>query len=83
MREAIGNAIKHGGAKKVAITADAAPDGKWQLRVANDGTPFDPATAPGAAEGHFGLEGMRQRARRLGAEVSFARRGDWTVLTLA
>ena len=83
VREAIGNAIKHGGAKKVAITADAAPDGKWQLRVANDGTPFDPASAPGAAEGHFGLEGMRQRARRLGAEVSFARRGDWTVLTLA
>ena len=82
VREAIGNAIKHGGAKKVAITADAAPDGKWLLRVANDGTPFDPATAPGAADGHFGLEGIRQRARRLGAEVSFERCGEWTVLSV-
>ena len=82
VREAIGNAIKHGGAKKIAISADAAPDGKWLLRVANDGTPFDPSTAPGATEGHFGLEGMRQRARRLGAEISFSRRGEWTVLSL-
>ena len=82
VREAIGNAIKHGGAKKIAISADAAPDGRWLLRVANDGAPFDPATAPGAAEGHFGLEGMRQRARRLGAEISFARCGEWTVLSV-
>jgi signal transduction histidine kinase len=82
VREAIGNAIKHGGAKKVAITADAAEGGGWRLRVANDGAPFDPAKAPGAAEGHFGLEGMRQRARRIGADVAFERRGDWTVVCL-
>ena len=83
VREAIGNAIKHGGARKVAITGDATADGGWLLRVANDGAPFDEATAPGAADGHFGLEGMRQRARRLGAEVSFSRRDGWTVLSLA
>ncbi|MBR3504769.1 MAG: hypothetical protein IKO07_11110, partial [Clostridia bacterium] len=39
------------------------------LRVANDGAPFDPESAPGAKEGHFGLEGMRQRALRLGARL--------------
>ena len=83
VREAIGNAIKHGGAKKVAITCDAAAGGGWLLRVANDGAPFDAATAPGAAEGHFGLEGMRQRARRIGAEIAFERRGGWTVVSLA
>jgi signal transduction histidine kinase len=82
VREAVGNAIKHGGAKKVAISADATADGGWLLRVANDGAPFDPATAPGAAEGHFGLEGMQQRARRIGARVAFERRGDWTVVCL-
>ena len=82
VREAIGNAIKHGGAKKVALTADPGAGGGWLLRLANDGTPFDPATAPGAAEGHFGLEGMRQRARRLGATLSFAQRDGWTVLSL-
>ena len=82
VREAIGNAIKHGGAKKVALTADPGAGGGWLLRLANDGTPFDPATAPGPAEGHFGLEGMRQRARRLGATLSFAQRDGWTVLSL-
>ncbi len=82
VREAVGNAIKHGGAKKIALTADSVPAGGWLLRLANDGAPFDPATAPGAAEGHFGLEGMRQRARRLGATMSFSRRDGWTVLSL-
>lgn len=83
VREAIGNAVKHGGAKKVAITSDPQEDGGWTLRIANDGAPFDPATAPGAQEGHFGLEGMRQRARRLGAEVSFSQKSGWTVVCIA
>ena len=82
VREAIGNAVKHGGAKKIAITSDPREGGGWMLRVANDGAPFDPATAPGAREGHFGLEGMRQRARRLGAEVSFTQKPGWTVVCI-
>jgi signal transduction histidine kinase len=83
VREAIGNAIKHGGARHVAIATDAAGGGDgWLLRVANDGAPFDPAKAPGATEGHFGLEGMRQRARRLGATLDFSFCEGWTVLSL-
>ena len=82
VREAIGNAVKHGGAKKVAITSDQQEGGGWLLRIANDGEPFDSATAPGAREGHFGLEGMRQRARRLGAEVSFSTKSGWTVVSV-
>ena len=82
VREAIGNAVKHGGAKKIAISGDAPVPGGWRLRISNDGAPFDPATAPGAKEGHFGLEGMRQRARRLGAALSFERRGKGMVVTL-
>ena len=82
VRESIGNAVKHGGAKKIAISSDALPGGGWMVRVSNDGAPFDPATAPGAQEGHFGLEGMRQRARRLGATVSFVPRGKGMALIL-
>ena len=82
VREAIGNAVKHGGAKKIAITCDARPDGGWMLRVANDGAPFDPAKAPGAREGHFGLEGMRERAKRLGASVEIATDNLWTVVSV-
>ena len=81
VREAIGNAVKHGGAKKIAIVGEAIGAG-WRLRVANDGEAFDPASVPGPAEGHFGVEGMRQRARRIGAKVSFSVRNGWTVLDL-
>ena len=82
VRESIGNAVKHGGAKKIAISSDRLEDGGWRLRISNDGEPFDPETAPGAKQGHFGLEGMKQRARRIGASVRFERRGRGMVLIL-
>ena len=82
VRESIGNAVKHGGAKHIAISSDAMENGGWRLRVSNDGTPFDPETAPGAKEGHFGIEGMKQRGRRIGATVTIGRRGKGMVLTL-
>ena len=82
VRESIGNAVKHGRAKKIAISSDLLPGGGWRLRVSNDGEPFDPSTAPGAREGHFGLEGMRQRARRLGATVAFVPRSKGMALVL-
>lgn len=82
VREAIGNAVKHGGAKKIAISSDPKGEDGWLLRIANDGRSFDEATAPGVKEGHFGLEGMRQRARRLGAQVSFSVKGEWTVVSI-
>ena len=82
VREAVGNAVKHGGAKKIAVSSDPLDGGGWMLRISNDGEPFDPETAPGAKEGHFGLEGMKQRARRLGASVRFERRGRGMVLIL-
>ena len=82
VRESIGNAVKHGGARKIAISSDPLEGGGWMLRVSNDGTPFDPESAPGAAEGHFGLEGMRQRARRIGVEIRHERRGAGMVLIL-
>lgn len=83
VREAIGNAIKHGGAKKIAMSSDALPGGGWLLRIANDGTVFNPQTAPGPKEGHFGLEGMRQRGRRLGADVTFSEKSGWTVVGIS
>lgn len=81
VREAVGNAVKHGGARMVAIVAD--PEGKgWLLRISNDGKPYDRASAPGPEDGHFGLEGMKSRARRLGAELSIDVQNHRTVVTL-
>ena len=82
VREAIGNASKHGGAGKVAVVCDPTEAGGWSLRIANDGRPFDERTAPGPAEGHFGVEGMKERARRIGATLSYARKGKWTIVVL-
>ncbi len=82
VREAIGNAVKHGGAKRIAISADPGEIAGWTIRIANDGEQFDPAAVKGPAEGHFGLEGMRQRACRLGATVTFAQRKTGMVLIL-
>ena len=82
VREAVGNAVKHGGAGKVAMTCDPVEGGGWLLRIANNGKPFDPSSAPGAADGHFGLEGMKARARRLGAELDISVRDGWTVVAV-
>jgi len=43
-------------------------DNKLVLIVADNGVGFDPAAVPPA---HFGLEGIRTRARLLGAELVF------------
>ena len=82
IRESVGNAVKHGHAGKVAIAADSLPDGGWQLRISNDGTPFDAATALGPSEGHFGVEGMKARARRFGAELTIGAEGGRTVVSV-
>ena len=82
VREAVGNAVKHGGARKIAIVCDPFEGGGWHLRIANDGVPFELESAPGPSEGHFGLEGMRQRSRRVGVKIDFARKGKWTLVSL-
>ena len=82
VREAVGNAVKHGRARKIAIAAAECVEGGWRLRISNDGTPFDPANAPGVEEGHFGIEGMKARARRLGAKLSIGASDGRTVLAL-
>ena len=66
-REAIANAIRHGGAHHVRVTLGARR-GDLLLRVSDDGCGFDAATAKTAGTG-LGLRTMRDRARRIGAEL--------------
>lgn len=70
VQEASMNAIRHGGAKEVVITAFEDLRGLTIL-VANDGAPFDPGLAAGPEQGHYGISGMRERANRLGLELDF------------
>ena len=83
LREAVGNAVKHARAKTILIASSARSDGGWTLTVTNDGAIFDATRAPGPDEGHFGLEGMKERARRLGATFSIGAERGQTVVTLS
>lgn len=66
--EAVTNALKHAKPTRIQMAVDYHP-GTVELSVVDDGCGFDPAQVLGPHQGHFGLQGMRERARRLGTEL--------------
>jgi len=66
-REAVNNAIKYSAAKQVEITLSHA-SGAIHLKVRDNGAGFD-IDGRAHASGHFGLQGMKERVRKLGAEL--------------
>jgi signal transduction histidine kinase len=68
-REAGTNAVRHGHAKRVTIGLELA-EGDAVLGVDDDGSGFDAAAAN---RGGFGVQGMRERAARLGGSVVIGR----------
>jgi signal transduction histidine kinase/ligand-binding sensor domain-containing protein len=68
-REALSNAFRHAHAAKieVEITYDRAT---LRVRVRDDGVGMDQTTLNGGRPGHWGLSGMRERAERIGGELS-------------
>ena len=64
VRELTSNALRHGGATKVRI-GGSVEDGCVRFSVADNGCGFDPARCAGSLEGHFGLEGIRDRMKKL------------------
>lgn len=64
IRELTANAIRHGKATRVKI-AGCTENGKLVFSVTDNGCGFDPKHRAGLAEGHFGLEGVRDRLKRL------------------
>ena len=65
LRELTGNAIRHGGATRVEVAGSVEPD-RIVFTVRDNGSGFDPASCAGPAQGHFGLEGVRNRLAKLG-----------------
>jgi len=66
--EAIRNACMHSGASQLEVELRYAND--LALRVGDNGTGIDPAIADGGKDGHFGLQGMRERAARIGGKLT-------------
>jgi two-component system sensor histidine kinase UhpB len=71
IQEAVTNALRHGGADRIAITLRAAEDGRMlALRVEDDGVGMAPDAEPG-----FGLIGIGERLSALG--------GTWRIAPLS
>jgi signal transduction histidine kinase/ligand-binding sensor domain-containing protein len=66
--EAIRNACAHSQGARLEVTLEYSE--ALQLRVSDDGVGIDPHIAERGRESHFGLQGMRERATRIGAQLT-------------
>ncbi len=66
--EAIRNACMHSRASRLEVELRYAHD--LTLRVSDNGTGIDPAVADRGKDEHFGLQGMRERAARIGGNLT-------------
>lgn len=69
IRELVINAVRHGHARNIKI-AGTLDNGRILFSVNDDGCGFDPASRPGMEQGHFGLEGVAERAKAMNGEMS-------------
>jgi signal transduction histidine kinase len=65
--EAIRNACIHSGASQLDVELRYTRD--LALRVSDNGIGIDPVIADRGKDGHFGLQGMRERAARIGGNL--------------
>jgi signal transduction histidine kinase len=78
--EALTNALKHSGARRVLIRLRF-DRGDVQLVVQDDGRGFDPGQSSG--DDRFGLRGIRERVDKLGGSLSIeSREGGGTRLAV-
>lgn len=64
IRELVTNAIRHATADSVRIAGTVDND-LLRFSVRDDGCGFDPSRCKGVADGHFGLNGIRERIKSL------------------
>jgi ligand-binding sensor domain-containing protein/signal transduction histidine kinase len=82
VREALHNAIRHGQPGKVRVSVDFGKN-DLMVQVEDDGGGFDVAVVSGSSNGHYGVVGMRERARRMSGELALeSQSGEGTRLTL-
>ena len=84
VRELATNAVRHGKAAHVRVAGES-HDGILTFSVSDDGTGFSPDRCPGIDKGHFGLEGIRERVRRLEGDFTLRSapgRGTYAKITV-
>jgi signal transduction histidine kinase/ligand-binding sensor domain-containing protein len=65
-QEAVANAMRHADPSKISLRL-LYTQRKLRLEICDDGCGFDIAGAPSKESGHYGLTGLRERARKIGA----------------
>lgn len=68
LRELTSNAANHGRARNIRIAGDCRVQ-TLSLSVSDDGCGFDPADRQGQDDGHFGLDGVTERLKRIGGTM--------------
>jgi len=84
IRELAVNAVRHGHATAIHV-AGCIKGGYLLCSVRDNGSGFDPASAPGPEEGHFGLQGIRERMETANGSVeieSSPGKGTRVVITM-
>jgi signal transduction histidine kinase len=80
-REALSNAARHAGARSSVLKLSYRED--LEIVVSDDGSGMSPRMITRGRRGHFGLNGMRERAAGLGARLSLeSQRGTGTTVIL-
>ena len=69
VQEAAHNALRHGKARRITITLHFTV-GMLKLAIVDDGAGFEVAGAAGPDAGHFGVQGMHERARKIAGELT-------------
>ena len=69
IRELSVNAVRHGSARHIWIAGEHRKN-TLRFSVRDDGTGFDPRNRPGPAQGHFGLQGVKERVTKLGGTLT-------------
>jgi len=68
-REALANAFRHSGASVVEMVLDYARD-HFRMVVRDNGCGMDPQVLRSGREGHWGLSGMHERAKKIGSRLN-------------
>ena len=70
VRELALNGIRHGHATRIGV-AGCMEDGHLLFSVADNGVGFDLNNHPDVPQGHYGIQGVRERLRQLGGKIEY------------
>ena len=80
-QEALTNSLRHSAAAALSVTLTFLP-AQLRLSIHDNGRGFDPARAAGPDTGHFGLDGMKRRAAKIGGALTLESTAAGTTISL-